>query len=120
MNYLPGKKYGVSSHNFVKKNVLCEKGDEITRFDGTDKTTLFLFCDKTKLKKVHEIFNLSILPPIHSMSTLAGQQLKNMKEFCVSKKGIKSPQKSTRKNCRRQCTLCTWLIAELGGSSGTN
>jgi hypothetical protein len=29
------KKYGVPSHNFVKKNVLCEKGDEITRFDGT-------------------------------------------------------------------------------------
>jgi hypothetical protein len=31
------KKYGVPSHNFVKKNVLCEKGDEITRFDGTTK-----------------------------------------------------------------------------------
>jgi len=31
------KKYGVPSHNFVrKKNVLCEKGDEITRFDGSD------------------------------------------------------------------------------------
>ncbi len=29
------KKYGVPSHNFVKKNVLCKKGDEITRFDGT-------------------------------------------------------------------------------------
>jgi hypothetical protein len=29
------KKYGVPSNNFVKKNVLCEKGDEITRFDGT-------------------------------------------------------------------------------------
>ncbi len=35
MNFLPGKKYGVPSHNFVKKNVLCEKGDEITRFDGS-------------------------------------------------------------------------------------
>ena len=34
MNFLPEKKYGVPSHNFVKKNVLCEKGDEITRFDG--------------------------------------------------------------------------------------
>jgi hypothetical protein len=32
------KKYGVPSHNFVKKNVLCEKGDEITRFDGTTYT----------------------------------------------------------------------------------
>ena len=28
------KKIWVPSHNFVKKNVLCEKGDEITRFDG--------------------------------------------------------------------------------------
>jgi hypothetical protein len=35
MNFLPEKKYGVPSHNFVKTNVLCEKGDEITRFDGT-------------------------------------------------------------------------------------
>ncbi len=34
MNFLPEKKYGVPSHNFVKKNVLCEIGDEITRFDG--------------------------------------------------------------------------------------
>jgi hypothetical protein len=34
MNFLSEKKYGVHSHNFVKKNVLCEKGDEITRFDG--------------------------------------------------------------------------------------
>jgi hypothetical protein len=34
MNFLPEKKYGVPSHNFVKKNVLCEKGDESTRFDG--------------------------------------------------------------------------------------
>jgi hypothetical protein len=35
MNLLLEKKYGVPSQNFVKKNVLCEKGDEITRFDGT-------------------------------------------------------------------------------------
>ena len=35
MNFLPEKKFGVPSHNFVKKNVLCEKGDEITRFDDT-------------------------------------------------------------------------------------
>ncbi len=34
MNFLPEKKYGVPSHKFVKKNVLWEKGDEITRFDG--------------------------------------------------------------------------------------
>jgi len=40
MNFLPEKKYGVPSHNFVKKNVLCEKGDEITRFDGTSYCTL--------------------------------------------------------------------------------
>ena len=39
MNFLPEKKYGVPSHNFVKKNVLCEKGDEITRFDGIAKKT---------------------------------------------------------------------------------
>ncbi len=35
MNFLPEKKYGLLSWNFVKKNVLCEKGDEITWFDGT-------------------------------------------------------------------------------------
>jgi len=34
MNLLPEKKYRVPSWNFVEKNVLCEKGDEITRFDG--------------------------------------------------------------------------------------
>ncbi len=38
MNLLPEKKYGVPSHNFVKKNVLFEKGDEITRFDGIHQT----------------------------------------------------------------------------------
>ncbi len=36
MNLLLGNKYGVPSQNFVKKNVLCEQGDEITRFDGID------------------------------------------------------------------------------------
>jgi hypothetical protein len=36
MNFLPGEKYGLPSRNFVKnRNVLCEKGDEITRFDST-------------------------------------------------------------------------------------
>jgi hypothetical protein len=35
INLLLEKKYGVPSQNFVNKNVLCEKGDEITRFDGT-------------------------------------------------------------------------------------
>ncbi len=35
MNLLLEKKYGVPSRDFVKENVLCEKGDEITRFDGT-------------------------------------------------------------------------------------
>jgi hypothetical protein len=35
MNLLLEKKYGVPSQNFVKKNVLCEKGDKITRFYGT-------------------------------------------------------------------------------------
>ncbi len=35
MNLLLEQKYGIPSQKFVKKNVLCEKGDEITRFDGT-------------------------------------------------------------------------------------
>jgi hypothetical protein len=43
MNFLSEKIYGVPSHNFVKKNVLCEKGDEITRFDGTYYTVLVLY-----------------------------------------------------------------------------
>jgi hypothetical protein len=34
MNLQMENKYGVTSRNFAKKNVLCEKGDEITRFDG--------------------------------------------------------------------------------------
>ncbi len=34
MNFQPEKKYGIPSRNFMKKNVLCEIGDEITRFDG--------------------------------------------------------------------------------------
>ncbi len=34
MNFLPEKKYGVPSQNFGEKNVFCEIGDEITRFDG--------------------------------------------------------------------------------------
>ncbi len=35
MNLLREKKYRVPSLTFVEKNFLCEKGDEITRFDGT-------------------------------------------------------------------------------------
>ncbi len=34
MNLLAEKKYRVPSWNFVKKNVLCKKGDEITWFDS--------------------------------------------------------------------------------------
>ncbi len=55
MNFLPEKKYGVPSHNFVKKNVLCEKGDVITRFDGTTSFKLlfasnyFIFVNLTDL-----------------------------------------------------------------------
>ncbi len=41
MNFPPEKKYGIPSQNFVKKNVLCEIGDEITRFDGTRVITAF-------------------------------------------------------------------------------
>jgi hypothetical protein len=40
MNLLPEIKYEVPSHNFVEKNVLREKGDEITRFDGKYLETL--------------------------------------------------------------------------------
>ncbi len=34
MNLLPEKKYMVPSWNVVEKNVLSEKGDEITGFEG--------------------------------------------------------------------------------------
>ena len=52
MNFLPEKKYGVPSHNFVKKNVLCEKGDEITRLDGTFKSKTYkLLYIEIKLRK---------------------------------------------------------------------
>jgi hypothetical protein len=34
MNFPPEKKHGLPSGHFEKINVLCEKGDEITRFDG--------------------------------------------------------------------------------------
>jgi hypothetical protein len=37
------KKYRVPSWNFVEKNVLCEKGDEITRFDGSQQRTVLEF-----------------------------------------------------------------------------
>jgi hypothetical protein len=42
MNFLPQKKYGLPSHNFVKKNVVCEKVDEITRFDGSHEKILMM------------------------------------------------------------------------------
>jgi hypothetical protein len=50
MNFLSEKKYGVPSHNFVKKNVLCQKGDEITRFDGnlTGKKHLDIICERLR------------------------------------------------------------------------
>ena len=35
MNLLLENNFGVPSQNFAIKDVLCEKGDEITRFDGT-------------------------------------------------------------------------------------
>jgi hypothetical protein len=47
MNFLSEKKYGVPSHNLVKKNVLCVKGDEITRFDGTINNNITRRCGKT-------------------------------------------------------------------------
>jgi hypothetical protein len=51
MNFLPEKKYGVPSHNFVKKNVLCEKGDEITRFDGIHHIVFILSASKVPRMK---------------------------------------------------------------------
>jgi hypothetical protein len=48
MNFLSEKKYGVPSHKFVKKNVLCEKGDEITRIDGTQrKLDTYMYSNST-------------------------------------------------------------------------
>ncbi len=35
MNLLPEKNKGYLHEMLWKKNILCEKGDEITRFDGT-------------------------------------------------------------------------------------
>ncbi len=35
MKFLPEKKFGLHLGNSEKKMVLCKKGDEITRFDGT-------------------------------------------------------------------------------------
>jgi hypothetical protein len=37
LNFLPRKTNGLPSQNLEKKNVLCEKGDEITRFDGSQR-----------------------------------------------------------------------------------
>jgi hypothetical protein len=56
MNLLPEKKYGVPSHNFVKKNVLCEKGDEINRFDGTSNMPLTAL----ESRKIHFFFYIMI------------------------------------------------------------
>ena len=39
LNFLPRKTNGLPSQNLEKKNVLCEKGDEITRFDGSVNVT---------------------------------------------------------------------------------
>jgi hypothetical protein len=62
MNFLPEKKYGVPSHNFVKKNVLCEKGDEITRFDGTYYTSGYLFTHKYIIPRYTYNIGYSFLP----------------------------------------------------------
>jgi hypothetical protein len=49
MNLLLEKKYRVPSRNFVKKNVLCQKGDEITGLDGTQMMVM----------TVHKAFSLN-------------------------------------------------------------
>ncbi len=56
MNFLPEKKYGVPSHNFVKKMFCAEKGDEITRFDGSTDAT------RPKLLTVWEISKSAMKP----------------------------------------------------------
>ncbi len=70
MNFLPEKKYGVPSHNFVKKSVLCENGDEITRFDGTSQPNqrrIYLtsqnttYCTYVNCKyRIYDIFRYSM------------------------------------------------------------
>jgi hypothetical protein len=60
MNFLSEKKYGVPSHNFVKKNVLCEKGDEITRFDGIT----WELCKRRKYFEISAKRKTHILLPI--------------------------------------------------------
>jgi hypothetical protein len=52
MNFLPEKKYGVPTHNFVKKNVFCEKGDELPDL------TVPISCENG------HIFFLNLLKPI--------------------------------------------------------
>jgi hypothetical protein len=59
MNFLPEKKYGVPSHNFVKKNVSWEIGDEITRFDGNLLLTPLRSTLKNVLYKKKDIYKRS-------------------------------------------------------------
>jgi hypothetical protein len=47
---------GYPSHNFVKKNVLCEKGDETTRFDGT--LLIRAYTDSIVLAKITYVLRL--------------------------------------------------------------
>jgi hypothetical protein len=60
MNFLPEKKYGVPSHNFVEKIVLCEKGDEITRFDGTYLSSLRRVLEEGERRRARGACALSI------------------------------------------------------------
>ncbi len=45
------KKYRVPSRKFVEKKVLCEKGDEITRFDVSNHSNSQILSIKTHLFK---------------------------------------------------------------------
>ncbi len=69
------------SHNFVKKNVLCEKGDEITRFDGIQQLKTVFKNSRTKLKiltctvVVDDLTKTFAMAPLSGRSNLATRSL---------------------------------------------
>jgi hypothetical protein len=64
MNFLPEKKCGVPSRKSVKKNVLCEIGDEITRFDGMYQSIPFLYSQNGTVSKRFIIMPIQFLEPV--------------------------------------------------------
>ncbi len=96
MNFLPEKKHGVPSHNFAKKNVLCEKGDEITRFDGTKLRNFgkhfFNFYIVTVLQRQELVTLVELLKPSY-VRLLPKDSIKKLKKHhrssTIPKKNIK-------------------------------